>query len=632
MFSNNRKTIGIFAENTANEFQHKLCDGIIREARNRGYNVAVFSSYGSYGQSKLFCVGDMQLYQLPPYEDLDGVILVLDTMDSDENKDQVIRTVKDRCTCPVVSMRMTIPEFNNIIVDNFTCMEGIIRHFIEEHKLKRICFMTGPANHFDAVERLESFKHLMEEYHLPVDDHQIFYGDFWKNMGKEACDWFFDSPEQPQAIICANDYMAIALATELTNRGILIPDDILISGYDGLDSTISFSPSITTAVAPFSEMGRTAVELIDEQQEKKIRPKSHYMKSQLRLGESCGCIKQYDRNLFVARTKQYESLERNNHRAILFSFMSIGLNEVHTMEGISDVLPKYLPSLGNVHSYAICLNRNMNCDHKLLHYTDIMEVRTAYRDGASLGHVRIPYDRKELLPIQLTGPEPQVWYLVPLHFLDYGLGYEAVRYQEDNPAGIVNFQFNVILSNQIYETLTYAKMQEVIKELEEASLQDALTGLYNRGGFTKFGGQLFQSNIEMKKPVFTAVVDMDSLKKINDSYGHIEGDFAIKRVAKAIIECCSDCYIFARTGGDEFYIIGQNISEEEGAKCLKQIEDNLTAFNAAGTKPYPLHVSAGFYLDTPHSGESLDDFIKVADRFMYHNKIENKKHRGESLR
>lgn len=632
MFSNNRKTIGVFAENTANEFQHKLCDGIIREARNRGYNVAVFSSYGSYGQSKLFCVGDMQLYQLPPYEDLDGVILVLDTMDDDQNKEQVIQMVKNRCTCPVVSMRMTVPEFHNILVDNSTCMEGIIRHFAEDHKLKRICFMTGPANHFDAVERLESFQRLMKEYRLPVDDHQIFYGDFWKHMAKEACDWFYDSPEPPQAIICANDYMAVAVATELTNRGIRIPDDILISGYDGLDSTISFFPSITTAIAPFGEMGRCAVELIDEQQEKKILPKNHFLQSQLRLGESCGCIKRYNRNLITARTKQYEALERDNHRAILFSFMSIGLNEVHTMEGISDVLPQYLPSLGNVHSYAICLNQNMDCDHKLLHYTDIMEVRTAYKDGASLGHVRISYDRKELLPARLTGPEPQIWYLVPLHFLDYGLGYEAIRYQEENPAGIVNFQFNMILSNQIYETLTYTKMQKVIEELEEASRQDALTGLYNRGGFTKFGGQLFKANRDIQKPVFTAVVDMDNLKKINDSHGHIEGDFAIKRVAKAITECCSDRYIFARTGGDEFYIIGQNISEEEGEQCLKQIEENLNVFNKTETKPYALHVSSGFYLDTPHSEENLDDFIKVADRFMYHNKIENKKRRGENIR
>lgn len=632
MLGNHRKTIGIFAENTANEFQHKMCDGIIREARERGYNVAIFSSYGSYGQSKLFCVGDMQLYQLPPYEDLDGVILVLDTMDNEENMAKVIEVVKSRCTCPIVSMRMTIPGVNNILVDNSTCMESIIRHFIEFHKLKRICFMSGPAHHFDAVERLNSFQRLMEEYQLPVDDHQIFYGDFWKHRGKAACDWFFDSPEKPEAIICANDYMAVAVASELASRGIRVPDDILVSGYDGLDSSISFSPSITTAVAPFQEMGRNAVALIDEQQTKKMVPQNRFLQSTLRLGESCGCIKRYNSDLIFARANQYESLERNNHRAILFSFMSTRLGETQTMEGISDLLPDYLHAIENLHSYAICLNQNMDRDHKLLHYTDTMEVRAIYKNGGSPGHVRIPFDRKELLPPQLTGPEPQIWYFVPLHFLDYGLGYEALQFNDEHPAGIVNFQCNVILSNKIYETLTYAKMEKMIEELEQTSFQDALTGLYNRGGFAKFAERLFQSSCDTRKPVFAAVIDMDNLKKINDTYGHIEGDFAIKRVANAISNRCSDHFIYARTGGDEFFAVSQNISEEEGARLLEQIEEDLVAFNETSTKPYAIHVSSGYHLEIPGSEDTLSDFVKVADSFMYHNKIENKRKRGESLR
>lgn len=632
MFSNNRKTIGVFAENTANEFQHKLCDGIIREARERGYNVAIFSSHGSYGQSKLFCVGDMQLYQLPPYEDLDGVILVLDTMDNKDNIEKVIQIVKSRCTCPIVSMRMTIPDVSNILVDNSTCMEGVIRHIIEEHKPKRPCFMSGPAHHFDAVERLACFRNLMAEYNIPLDDHQIFYGDFWKQRAKQACDWFFDSPEKPDAILCANDYMAMSMASELISRGIRIPDDIVISGYDGLDSSNSFSPSITTAVAPFYEMGKSAVVLLDQQQNGNVKAENHYMNARLCLGESCGCITSYNNNLVTARRNQYESLERSNHQSIVFSFMSTRLGEVQTMDGVSDLIPEYLLHMDNLRSYAICLNQNMSCDHKMFHYTDQMEIRSAWRDGNSLGHVNIPFDRKELLPPEMTGPEPQVWYFVPLHFLDYTLGYEALRFNDEHPAGLCNFQFNVIISNKIYETLTFAKMERIIAELEETSVQDALTGLYNRGGFMKFGGQLFHDSILQQRPVFTAVIDMDSLKKINDEFGHVEGDFAIKRVAAAIAECCSDRYIFARTGGDEFFVIGQNVEEEEGAACLKQISRELDAFNLTHTKTYDIHISSGYYLDTPGSDDQLDNFIKVADRFMYHNKIENKKRRGESLR
>lgn len=79
-----------------------------------------------------------------------------------------------------------------------------------------------------------------------------FLWRFWKNKGKEACDWFLAEGEpQPEGIICANDYMATAVASELIRRGYRIPQDIAVSGYDGMRSTLSFTPCITTATVPF---------------------------------------------------------------------------------------------------------------------------------------------------------------------------------------------------------------------------------------------------------------------------------------------------------------------------------------------------------------------------------------------
>ena len=59
-------------------------------------------------------------------------------------------------------------------------MEGLIDHFVKEHGMKKLCFMTGPKDHWDAQERLLCFKRKMDEYGLSYGEHQIFYGDFWK--------------------------------------------------------------------------------------------------------------------------------------------------------------------------------------------------------------------------------------------------------------------------------------------------------------------------------------------------------------------------------------------------------------------------------------------------------------------
>ena len=632
MFNNDRKTIGVFAENMSSEVQHKVCDGIIREATAKGYNVALFSSQGSYGQSSLFCVGDMQIYQFPPYEELAGAILILDTMDNEDNIKVVVDIIRERCHCPIVSIRMTLPGLNTVLVDNSTCMESVIRHVIEQHNAKRICFMTGPKHHFDAQERLACFQRIMEEYHLPVGDDQIYYGDFWKMHGVPACDHFLNGHEKPDAIICANDYMAVSVASELVNRGYRIPDDVIVTGYDGLDYGLSYSPTITTAEAPLAQMGIEAIHLIDQQQEDYSQPKILHLKSRLCLRESCGCLRQNDLKLMEIHRDQYENLQQGNHRSTVFSYMSIQLAEHSTMEGISDVILNYVDFFPHLRSFAVCLNHDMSIDHKMTRYTDVADLRIAYLNGKPIPRANVSFERKQLLPPEFTGPEPQVWYFLPLHFLDYCLGYEAFRFDDSHPAGHTYFQFDVTLSNNVYETLTYAKMQKMIEELQNSSLHDSLTGLYNRGAFTRYGGQTFEAAKKAKLPVFVAVIDMDNLKIINDVHGHTEGDFALKKVATSISKCCGDQFVFARTGGDEYYVIGQDVTEEEGVKCLENLEKELTRFNKSQKKKYEIHASSGYYFDVPTKNEVLDDFIKVADSFMYHNKLENKKRRGESLR
>lgn len=120
MFSNNRKTIGVVLERALGEFQNRLCRGILSKAEELGYNVAVFSSYGNYGQNNRYFAGDQHLWELPPYEDLDGIILALDTMDEKASRENVLRHVQDRCSCPIVSIREMLECANNLLVDNTT--------------------------------------------------------------------------------------------------------------------------------------------------------------------------------------------------------------------------------------------------------------------------------------------------------------------------------------------------------------------------------------------------------------------------------------------------------------------------------------------------------------------------------
>lgn len=631
MFANGRKTVGIFVEGCYKEFQQLLCQGVISEAKERGYNVAVFNAFGKYGENNRHYRGDLSIFDVAPWEELDGIVLLLDTMNVQASREKLLENVK-RSHCPVVSVREKVEGANNLLVENTTCMEGILRHFIEHHGLKKICFMTGPENRWDAVERLSCFERVMEEYGLPVDEHQKFYGDYWENMGKAACDWFLNDQEKPEAIVCANDYMALAVVSELIRRGIQVPEEICVSGYDGLIDALAFTPTVTTVTVPFKKMGGCAMRLIDEKQDCPDQVENVYFETELALRETCGCVKSNGMEVLEQKRLQYEDEKIVHNREVHFDYISIHLGDCDTLGEIADILAYYRWNIQGMGRYGICFCENLleREEHKSL--TDKMELRIAMIGEKNLGELRLPFDRRELVPEILTEETPQFWYFAPLHFQDNVYGYEILNFQDPECTGNLHFRWNISIGNKIRDILVEHKMQNLIQELKEMYDRDALTGMYNRRGWENYGRMLFQQAKEEGKTIFLAVIDLDGMKGINDNYGHDQGDFALKKMQQAIYSVCRDGYISARTGGDEFVILAKGITPEEGDICLQELEQFLEDYNASGEKEYEIHASTGFVCRVPTDEESVETYTKESDAVMYQNKVINKVKRGEALR
>ncbi len=633
MFSNQRKTIGVFQERAVDEFQNQLCQGIISEAKKTGYNVALFSSYGKYGNNDAHLIGDQKLFDFPLYEKLDGAILALDTMTSLPDREALQEKILTRCHCPIVSVREILEGTNNLLVKNTTCMDGIIDHFIKDHGFTKLCFMSGPKSHWDAVERMQNFYNKMAEYDLPVEEHQVLWGDYWKNMGKEACDWFLSGSEFPQAIICANDHMALAVASELIGRGIQIPEDICISGYDGLRGTLTFSPSITTMVVPFREMGVKAVQLIDEKQDCPDDVENYFFQAQVIARESCGCQKRRGKESLMARRNLYENQNIEGNKNLQFDYFSVHLSSCSTMAQMADYIHSFSHNIEGLKDYAICLFDNIeetNGDDGKFNRN--MELRLAIQNDTNMGALRLPFSQKLLIPENLTDDSPQCWYFSSLHFQDTCYGYEAFQFHDPETTGKLYFRWNVTLGNKIHDLVVEHEMQRLIVKLKSMYDRDSLTGMYNRRGLDDYGVQLFQKAARDKNPLFLAVIDLDGMKQINDNYGHIEGDFALQKISEFIQQSCTGENISARTGGDEFVVIALELPKEEPLSWLAALDQCLEKFNASGKKPYPIHASHGYSYRVPRPKEAIESFIKESDEDMYKNKIINKARRGDPLR
>nr|MBP3598966.1 GGDEF domain-containing protein [Eubacterium sp.] len=632
MFSNNKKTIGVIIEAVSLAFPNLLCQGIIPAARKLDYNVAFFSAYGRYGDREDYFKGDCKIYDLAPYEDLDGVILLLDTIQDAGSIQYIIEQVRTRCHCPVVSIREKVDGVNNFLIDNTLCMEKMVRHFIEDHHFTKLAFMTGPQDRWYARERLDCFLHVMKEYNLPVDEHQIFYGDFWTNKGHDACEWFLSGETQPEAIICANDYMAISVVSELIQRGYRVPQDICVSGYDGLKETLHFSPSISTLTLPFKKMGEQAVHVIHEKQTSPDDTQNYMFDVELVSRESCGCQQINDQEVISSRCDYYEETVATHNRRVQFSFLSIQLGECNQFDEIGKHLASFASNITGYRDYCICLNENLEEQEDFSDYTDTMELRIGIRKEKHMGNLRIPFDRKELLPAEMTSNSPQSWYFTPLHFGSKTFGYEAVQFWNPEVTANLFHDWTTIVCTKIQDVLNQHKMHVLIDELQYMYNRDALTGLYSRRGFNSHAAVILKKAKEQNKNVFFAIVDMDGMKQINDTYGHVAGDHALTTISAAIQFACKDVFIGARTGGDEFVVLANGISEDEGLACLNDIKSALDTFNNNDRKPYKIHASFGHVCHVPAPEDTVETFMKESDEIMYKNKVENKRRRNEPLR
>jgi DNA-binding LacI/PurR family transcriptional regulator len=259
MFGNNRKTIGVLISQVNEEYQDTLSRGIMAKAMELDYNVAFFTNFGGFGQAA-YDKGEAYIAKLPTYEDLDGIIIAPDVMLLPNLKEQYLKYIESRSHCPVVSVRRETSNYYNVLIDDNTVLDEIISHFIKVHGFSRLNFLSGPKGFVDTDKRLANYKKILSEHNIPIEENRIYYGDLLRQAGYDAVEYWLNSDQElPQAIICANDNMAITVCRALAGKGISVPDQIAVTGCDDVEDAAEFSPSITTAKMPVYDMGIEAV-------------------------------------------------------------------------------------------------------------------------------------------------------------------------------------------------------------------------------------------------------------------------------------------------------------------------------------------------------------------------------------
>lgn len=627
---NGRKTIGIILFDITGYYQQQLVHTLSKTASKHGYNLLTFSAFTIYGSDTKNAAGEYNILHLIPYEQLDALIVCHDTFNSNEAVEELWKLVTERCQAPIISIRKKVNGCYNILVEDTDAIPAFVRHFHDVHHFDRIAFMSGPYNHPDAIFRLEKYKEAMAELGLDCPEEYIFEGNFWKDCALDASKHFMSLKKRPQAIVCANDYMALSLCKELTLQGYSVPQDIAISGFDDVRDARANVPPLTTCYVSVSDMAKKAMETIDTLLNGKEAPACTFVPTKIIIRNSCGCESSTMKDLSLSRMYEVEFMEQLINQNAHNTFVSISLENMTSAEDIGDYL-RLEDVPGIARDFYLCLGIHGNGaypqvkkkapgfakrSHSIYSLRDLNPIATS------------SFETKKLLPPEAIREEPMAVFFFPIHYLEYNFGYVAATSNGEEAQDTLFHSWLSLIGNTLENSRIRAKNQALLEKLNMLYHEDFLTKLYNRRGFEQFSEEEFSEAKKHNIKTMTLSIDMDNLKYINDVYGHSHGDLALQTIADAMRQACSGCEICARIGGDEFAVFGYDYSEDKAKQYTENFLQYLKDFNADSSLPYCVNASFGYTISDPSLSISRKQYMKASDDLLYQNKRKRKEKYG----
>jgi LacI family transcriptional regulator len=242
------EAISLVTSEIANPFFAELAAAIEAEAERYGYAVYISSTRGDNARA-------VNAIRRLKDQHVDGLIMMTNHPD-DGRLASSLRSQKNIVLVDEDIPGVTVPR---IFVDNEHGAWLAANHLIEAGH-RDIALIGGPDGLLTVRERLAGFKRAMREHRRRVRSEWVMLGDYSREFGFEATRRLLDAPRQPTAILACSDYIAVGVLSAVHQRGLAVPDDLSLVGFDDMPFAELVDPPLTTVRQPIAEMGRIAFE------------------------------------------------------------------------------------------------------------------------------------------------------------------------------------------------------------------------------------------------------------------------------------------------------------------------------------------------------------------------------------
>lgn len=611
-----QKKIGIFISHIFGDFQRDLCQGIIDTASEFGYITEIFSS--TDGEDMSSCsLGEQSILDIPNYDEFSAVCFASGTYLLNSLRVNITETLRNRCSCPIIEVTQSAASFPYITLDNDQSAALLTEHMISTHHHRRVCYL-GRSTEYNmenplARNRFRRYVETMERHALPVHETDYCFCDDSYEAVEAALDHFLQTAPRPGAIICYNDRMALTLMETLCRRGLRIPEDIAVAGFDDLEISRNITPSLSTVTLPVYEMGQCAAKLLlDAIQGAPLPPRTAITAEPI-YRASCGCRKKAPARNSLYENKlmaQIKSLERSMLGDIK---MSSVLYSVRELEEGMNLLERFLPRIKNCHECYICLYQNWDAVAPHIQEiasaedsaddTDLLIMPFAYRDGKRIHGCS--FTKQSILPDYIYADSQSSYIYSPLYFEDRAFGYAAISYKDN----LLSYQFDFLtwmgnVSRMLKNICEKKQTELLVRRLEDIYMKDELTGLYNRQGFRLLAEPLVTQAKQHGERLHITTFHPTQIEAIREQYGQEEGFFALRVLGHALTHVCTPGMIAARPAEDLFCVLCANDSSENVSKIGESVQSYLENYSRLSSKKYDINVT---YKHTSFSAETIAD-------------------------
>lgn len=623
-----KKIIGFCITKIQDRTRTEIVDTLYTKALEEGYKLIVFNSLVDFFNNDSYDEGASIIYDLINFDVLDALIVHYESFYNKKSIDAVVERAHIK-GIPVIILKGEKENCFNIVYNCKNAYKNLIKHVIVDHNVRDLIFMSGRRDEQYSVERLKYFKEVLAENGIKYTDDMLYYGDYWYGPTKNVVNQLIDEHRLPRAIICANDNMAVAAIETIKERGYSVPEDCIVTGYDGTTIGSMIKPRLSTCVEDTSLMSRQSIEVLKDALEGKIMPQTFEVYNTFRIAGSCGCVMNHptvDSEMLVRAYKHIEAMEENEYETFRWNTRISEVTDIN-------LFFSFIARMIKRNSY-VCVNKD------LLNYANRKVMESMYSLSEEV--VLIPSDfgidykeskENELVKLSDIVYKPEEWVeddsMYVITMINAGnepCGFFASKSTEFHKDAHIYNRASETINNAFNALIIRLKDISIQRDTEDALFIDPITKLPNIKGAEKWFSEFKKNVYNRSKQLAVSVYGLPKYKYIYENFGINEIELAIRFVSEALRDANdTECFV-ARITEDEFLIINTAADGEGIGKLInhttKCFFESLQYFNTNKPKTEYIEVNCGCHVADPGWSDSLENYIRLANNAMYLNRLE----------